>query len=126
MVYETLHQPKIARNLSPNLFEIGPSSPILGSIFGSESGCIRKKVDVLRPKVGKNDAPIPDHERWLGNDHEALAEANRGVPAHTQRIDPAAVGRNVGDTAYLNAVRCIDRRANEMFMSRPSSCSGNP
>ena len=90
-----------------------------GALCRSGTRCIREKVHIFRPKVRKNHALTLDHERWLGNDHEAFANAQRGSPAHPQRIDLAPGGRHVGDTTYLNAVRCIDRRANEFFATAP-------
>ena len=104
------------RLLRPDIYFSGhsiivASLPFIYSVIGSEGGCVREKVHVFRPKVGKKHAPTPDHERWLGNDDEAFAKAQRGTPAHPQRIDLAPGGRHVGDTTYLNAVRCIDRRS---------------
>lgn len=81
------------------------------SVVGSDVGCIREQAYVFRPKIGKKHAAPPDHERWLGYHDDAFAKSKRGIPTHTQRIYLAAGGRNVGDTPYLNAVRCINRRA---------------
>ena len=75
------------------------SLPIIETIV--EGGSIRKKIDILGSKIGKHDTPTPDHESWLRNNHNALAEAERRVPAHTNRIDVIARDRDIGDTADL-------------------------